>query len=342
LRLWTVANMTAEPVRGSLLPVDAIPGDRYWDLLEGTVVTPSDLSGRQVLGGEIDACGIAAFAAGADRFQERLAPLLRARPSARLVAPSPVPLTAPAVLVPEPGWQRGDDVPSSSMRRFEAFSGELTVRYRLRECGLDGLPPLTDAVAPELHQVISEKRHAVLSPYAIDLRPVTNAEFRLFLTDSGYRPRSGENFLRHWPVPTSPSIGQSGSPVVFVDPDDALAYCRWAGKRLPTPFEWQHAMGSDQVGYGPERVWEWTQSETSDGHTLSCIVKGGADYRAWGSDWYADGGVFPPDWCARFIRLGPALDRCATIGFRCALDPPANSATPQSERPHPGAREAKT
>ena len=347
LRLWTVANMTAEPVRGSLLPVDVVVGDRYWDLLQGTPVTPTEMSGRPVLAGEIGAYGIAAFAAGPDRAQERLEPLLRPRPPVRLVTPSQVPTAAPAqvpiaapaapVGAPDP-WE-GDDLSAGTMRRFETFRGELTVRYRLRECGLDGPPPLADAVAPVLHQVITETRRATLRPYAIDVRPVTNAQFRSFLAGSGYRPRFGENFLRHWPAPTGPSTEQAGSPVVFVDLDDARAYCRWAGKRLPTPFEWQHAMGWDQVGYGVERVWEWTQSESSDGHTRSSILKGGADYRAWGSDWYADGGVLPPDWCAKFIRLGPALDRCATIGFRCAMDLRAPG-PPHQERPYPGAREA--
>lgn len=216
----------------------------------------------------------------------------------------------------------------------------MTLHYRLRECGLDGPAPLADAVFPALHQVVSDTRYVTLSPYAIDLRPVTNAEFRRFLTDSGYQPRCAERFLRHWPTPAGPSGAQSGSPVVFVDLDDARAYGRWAQSRLPTQYEWQHAMSSGHIGYGRARVWEWTESEISDGHTRSLVLKGGAAYRARGSEWYADGGLYPPDWCAKFIRLGPALDRCATIGFRCVTDLPAGSTTPHDECPGTGARKA--
>ena len=64
-------------------------------------------------------------------------------------------------------------------------------------------------------------------------------------------------------------------------------------------------MGSGHIGYGRARVWEWTESETSDGHTRSSVIKGGSGYQAFGSEWYADGGTFSPDWCAKFIRWGP-------------------------------------
>jgi hypothetical protein len=59
-----------------------------------------------------------------------------------------------------------------------------------------------------------------------------------------------------------------------------------------------------------------------DGRTRSCVVKGGADYQAGGSEWYADGGPRLPDWAAKFILYWPGLDRCSTIGFRCAVDLP--------------------
>ena len=44
---------------------------------------------------------------------------------------------------------------------------------------------------------------------------------------------------------------------------------------------------------GP-RVWNWTESEHSDGRTRFAILKGGSDWRAEGSDWYVDGGPQEP------------------------------------------------
>jgi formylglycine-generating enzyme required for sulfatase activity len=67
-------------------------------------------------------------------------------------------------------------------------------------------------------------------------------------------------------------------------------------------------------------VWEMTESERTDGQTRFCILKGGAYYRAYGSEWYADGGAQPNAFAAKFLLSWSGLNRCATIGFRCAAD----------------------
>jgi iron(II)-dependent oxidoreductase len=186
--------------------------------------------------------------------------------------------------------------------------------------------------------------------------PVTNAQYAEFLKKTAYQPREGKNFLKHWRDGQIPP-GLGGHPVVYVDLEDARAYARWAGKRLPTEEEWQYAaQGGDGRSYpwGNEwqtgrrndggtggttdvrafplgrspfgcydmcgNAWEWTESERSDGRTRFCILKGGSYYKAKGSDWYADGGPQPCDFAAKFLLMWPGLDRCATIGFRCAAD----------------------
>ena len=67
-------------------------------------------------------------------------------------------------------------------------------------------------------------------------------------------------------------------------------------------------------------VWHWTESERSDGRTRFCILKGGSCYKAAGSVWYADGGPLPCRFAAKFLLMWSGLDRCSTIGFRCAVD----------------------
>jgi hypothetical protein len=66
-------------------------------------------------------------------------------------------------------------------------------------------------------------------------------------------------------------------------------------------------------------VWNWTESEHSDGRTRFAILKGGSAFRAEGSEWYLDGGPQPPEYSLQLLLAGP-LQRSPNIGFRLAVD----------------------
>jgi formylglycine-generating enzyme required for sulfatase activity len=193
-----------------------------------------------------------------------------------------------------------------------------------------------------------------LRPYALGRCPVTNAEYAAFLRATGYQPADAPNFLRHW-TGGRPPAGLCNHPVVWVSPRDAEAYTRWAGLRLPSEEEWQWAAQGPEAlrwpwgdRFEPDRcngagssgpvdafpdgaspfgcmgmagnTWEWTASELDDGWHRWRFLRGGSYYEARGSIWYTEGGPRPNQFHLRFLLLNEGLNRCATVGFRCAAD----------------------
>ncbi len=105
-------------------------------------------------------------------------------------------------------------------------------------------------------------QHAVLlSDFALANRPVSNAEYRGFVDDDAYRDsrlwqaqgwavlqREGWRQPLYWSDDLQSEFTLHGDqpldphrPVSHLSYFEADAYARWAGSRLPTEFEWEHA-----------------------------------------------------------------------------------------------------
>jgi formylglycine-generating enzyme required for sulfatase activity len=194
---------------------------------------------------------------------------------------------------------------------------ELTVRYRQRETGLYGETPYVNEwkpLPPRLHNMVTLNRTVHLGHFAIAAHEVTNAEYAAFVAATGYQPLRPERF--------GAGNGAADEPATHVDLNDARAYARWAGLRLPTEDEWQVAAEAGLISRRDPLVWNLTESEHTDGRTRFCILKGGSSYRAAGSDWYFDGGPQPVATSVKLLLLGAGMTRSASIGFRCAADLP--------------------
>jgi formylglycine-generating enzyme required for sulfatase activity len=225
--------------------------------------------------------------------------------------------------MPAPACPPADPQKTAGMLPMKAATKTFVVRHMRRECGCypdPGTPPSAweRFLAGTPHDGTIAHRIAVtLRSCRIDPKPVTNGKFEVFLKATGYKPRCPDRFLHHWGGGVCPAELRD-KPVVYVDLDDARAYAAWAGKRLPTEWEWQYA--ADLCGdFQHSEVFEWTESQRDDGHTRFVMLRGGSRYHAKGSIWYFPGGPQPIQSHAKFLLLDSGLDRCATIGFRCVV-----------------------
>lgn len=135
--------------------------------------------------------------------------------------------------------------------------------------------------------------------FEIDKFEVTNADFAQFVEATGYQTDAEKMGLsRTW---RDAAEGKNNHPVVYVSWNDAVAYCKWIGKRLPTEAEWEKAArGTDERLYpwGNEYVPQKANGQDSgirgttavgsfaDGASPYGVLDMAGNVWEWTADWY--------------------------------------------------------
>lgn len=89
------------------------------------------------------------------------------------------------------------------------------------------------------------------------------------VASAGWELRSGANWRR--PLGPDAPAAVADHPVTHVSWNDAAAYCAWAGKRLPSEIEWEHAA---RYGHQDEPLYAMGNSVLREGEFLANFWQG--------------------------------------------------------------------
>lgn len=357
--VWTIVNRNEYDVEGDQMEVPSDSNLRYWDLYHGAELKVQTRAGQwAVLSFPIEARGFGAILAARRSPEPSIATLMT-----KMREASTVPLSSysnewkflPQQIVPITATKVASAAPAGMIKISAADFLFRVAGIEIEgsnDVGVDVQYPWEDSPR-RFHEHLLH-----VNSFYIDKYPVTNADFKKFLDATHYHPKDDLNFLRDWANGVFPT-GSENRPVTWVSQEDARAYARWAGKRLPHEWEWQYAaQGSDgrlypwgnewndravpapgksrsmrgpdaidahATGASPFGVMDmvgnvWQWTEEFvDEHTRAAILRGGSYYQPQGSMWY-----FPQAYKltehGKLLLMSPGMDRSGAVGFRCVID----------------------
>ncbi len=262
--MWTIVNRNEYDVTGRQISIPYTAGMRYFDLYHGTELTPERDGDQVVLSFPIEAHGYGAVletAGGPDVQITRLMATMKEMTATPLSSYShewkPLPQQLIDIEKSEPAKTAPEGMVKIPAGEF-LFKVEGIEIEGSNDAGVDVQYPWED-ISRRYHE---HEMH--VGSFYIDKYPVTNAEFKKFVDAAQYHPKDDLNFLRDWKDGSYPE-GWADKPVTWVSQEDARAYAKWAGKRLPHEWEWQYAaQGTDGRVYPWGNDWDASKVPVPD------------------------------------------------------------------------------
>ena len=161
-------------------------------------------------------------------------------------------------------WIDETEVTNAQFREFVNATGYVTTAEKAPPAQeiLAQSPPGTPVPRPE--QLVAGSLVFTLTEGPVDLQDYSQ----------WWKWTPGANW-RHPEGPESTLEGREKHPVVQVSWDDAVAYAKWAGKRLPTEAEWEFAARGGLV----DKPYVWGDEAPSDTQVFANIWQGNFPYR---------------------------------------------------------------